>query len=155
MRLFLRGCVYYPHNFHHDLLIIRRTTAAAAAVLVLLYCCSCCCSAVCFSLFFQWRRLVMLLFVVAAGRLQCVVVALLWLPQEVEVLTLYKSIVEDGPDLFSLHNPTSDAPFRWDLSERQRSFLQYYCYYSILLLLLQYLLWFSARSSYPGIAVDS
>lgn len=32
--------------------------------------------------------------------------------QEVEVLTLYKSIVEDGPDLFSLHNPTSDAPFR-------------------------------------------
>lgn len=32
--------------------------------------------------------------------------------QEVEVLTLYKAIVEDGPDLFSLHSPTSDAPFR-------------------------------------------
>lgn len=25
---------------------------------------------------------------------------------------LYKAIVEDGPDLFSLHSPTADAPFR-------------------------------------------
>lgn len=33
--------------------------------------------------------------------------------QEVEVLKLCKSIVEDGPDLFSLHKPSVDAPFRY------------------------------------------
>lgn len=32
--------------------------------------------------------------------------------QEVEILKLCKSIVEDGPDLFSLHKPSVDAPFR-------------------------------------------
>eukprot|EP00903_Cladosiphon_okamuranus_P008106 g7813.t1 len=31
--------------------------------------------------------------------------------EEVEVLKLCKTIVEDGPDLFSLHKPTMDAPF--------------------------------------------
>lgn len=38
-----------------------------------------------------------------------------WIPfhQEVEILKLCKSIVEDGPDLFSLHKPSVDAPFRY------------------------------------------
>lgn len=31
--------------------------------------------------------------------------------EEVEILKLCKSIVEDGPDLFSLHKPSLDAPF--------------------------------------------
>eukprot|EP00752_Nemacystus_decipiens_P001892 g1822.t1 len=31
--------------------------------------------------------------------------------EEVETLKLCKSIVDDGPDLFSLHKPTVDAPF--------------------------------------------
>ncbi|CAM9155912.1 unnamed protein product, partial [Hapterophycus canaliculatus] len=33
------------------------------------------------------------------------------LSQEVELLKLYESIVEEGPDLFSLHEPSVDAPF--------------------------------------------
>ena len=31
--------------------------------------------------------------------------------QEVEALTLYRAIVEDGPDLFSCHRVELDAPF--------------------------------------------
>lgn len=33
--------------------------------------------------------------------------------QHVELLKLCQSIVEHGPDLFSLHNATIDAPFRY------------------------------------------
>lgn len=33
--------------------------------------------------------------------------------QEVETLLLYKSIVEEGPDLFSLHRVDIEAPFRY------------------------------------------
>lgn len=33
--------------------------------------------------------------------------------QEVEALTLYRAIVEDGPDLFSCHRVELDAPFTW------------------------------------------
>lgn len=32
--------------------------------------------------------------------------------QEVELLTLYKAIVDNGPDLFSLHRVDLEAPFR-------------------------------------------
>eukprot|EP00904_Undaria_pinnatifida_P009495 jgi/Undpi1/5676/HiC_scaffold_2.g00950.m1 len=53
------------------------------------------------------------------------------LREEVEVLTLYKSIVEDGPDLFSLHNPTSDAPFRRaDLSRVKNQYGHWVCWMS-------------------------
>ncbi|CAN0377525.1 unnamed protein product [Laminaria digitata] len=33
------------------------------------------------------------------------------LKEEVEALTLYRAIVEDGPDLFSCHRVELDAPF--------------------------------------------
>lgn len=32
--------------------------------------------------------------------------------QEVELLTLYKAMVDNGPDLFSLHRVSIEAPFR-------------------------------------------
>lgn len=85
-------------------------------------CCCCwliCCSAVWFRLVINgmpWTDccccLLLLLCCVVAWNCCCLLLLSCSL-QEVEVLTLYKSIVEDGPDLFSLHNPTSDAPFRW------------------------------------------
>lgn len=37
--------------------------------------------------------------------------------QELEILNLYKSIVEKGPDLFSLHRLHLDATFRCDLRQ--------------------------------------
>lgn len=46
------------------------------------------------------------------GRGVVVVVVVNFVDQEVEMLKLCKSIVEDGPDLFSLHKPSVDAPFR-------------------------------------------
>lgn len=32
--------------------------------------------------------------------------------QEAELMTLYRAIVEEGPDMFSLHRITPEAPFR-------------------------------------------
>lgn len=32
--------------------------------------------------------------------------------QEAELMALYKAIVEEGPDMFSLHRATPEAPFR-------------------------------------------
>lgn len=37
----------------------------------------------------------------------------LFCEQEVELLTLYKAIVDSGPDLFSLHRVDLEAPFRY------------------------------------------
>ena len=88
----------------HELLIIPRARTYSVAVLF------CCCYAVMLRRKLNISHRLMLLLL--RGGFIVTAVALCSL-QEVEVLTLYKSIVEDGPDLFSLHNPTSDAPFRW------------------------------------------
>lgn len=49
---------------------------------------------------------------VAKDLLSIHAVVFLCVIQEVEVLTLYRAIVEDGPDLFSLHKVDVEASFR-------------------------------------------